>query len=71
MKDVMALLGGFLTSLLFFFSTIGLKFEWFTQDSINAFVLVIAALVALIINIYAIIKDHSVCFKKKNDHDKK
>ena len=46
-KDVFTLLGGFLTALLFFFGTIGIKFDWFTEASINAFVLVVSAFVAL------------------------
>jgi SPP1 family holin len=53
-KDIATLLGGFLTALLFFLGTIGIKFEWFTTESINAFVLVISAFAALIVNIYAV-----------------
>lgn len=56
-KDVFTLLGGFLTALLFFFGTIGISFDWFTQDSINAFVVLISAFVALIINVYAVWKN--------------
>ncbi|MFJ5625460.1 hypothetical protein ACIQD3_22785 [Peribacillus loiseleuriae] len=65
-KDVFTLLGGFLTALLFFFSTIGVQFDWFTEASINAFVLVVAAFVALVINLYAVWKNtHTGWFKKK------
>lgn len=53
-KDIFTLLGGFLTSLLFFFGTIGIKFDWFTTESINAFVLVCSAFAALIINSIAV-----------------
>ncbi|MGE6379533.1 phage holin [Peribacillus muralis] len=56
-KDIVTLLGGFLTALLFFFGTIGISFEWFTVESINAFVLVVSAFAALIINGYAIWKN--------------
>lgn len=65
-KDVITLLGGFLTALLFFFGTIGVKFDWFTEESINAFVLVLSAFVALVVNVYAVWKNTHV-FKKKND----
>jgi SPP1 family holin len=56
-KDIATLLGGFLTALLFFFGTIGISFNWFNQDSINAFVLLISAFVALVINLYAVWKN--------------
>jgi len=67
-KDIFTLLGGFLTALLFFFGTIGVKFDWFTEESINAFVLVISAFVALIINLFAVWKNtHTGWFKKKGE----
>jgi protein-S-isoprenylcysteine O-methyltransferase Ste14 len=56
-KDIATLLGGFLTALLFFLGTIGVSFDWFTTESINAFVLVISAGVALVVNLYAIWKN--------------
>jgi len=68
MKDIVTLLGGFLTALLFFFGTIGVKFDWFTEESINAFVLVVSAFVALIVNLYAVWKNtHTGWFKKKGE----
>ncbi|WP_051865430.1 phage holin [Metabacillus indicus] len=57
MKDTFTLLGGFLTALLFFFGTIGITFDWFTEESINAFVFAAAAFAALVINLYAIWKN--------------
>ncbi|MGG3801808.1 phage holin [Metabacillus fastidiosus] len=56
-KDTFTLLGGFLTALLFFFGTIGIKFDWFNEASINAFVLVVSAFVALVVNVYAVWKN--------------
>ncbi|MEI2341597.1 PTS mannose transporter subunit IID [Priestia megaterium] len=56
-KDVFTLLGGFLTALLFFFGTIGVSFDWFTTESINAFVIVVSAFVALAVNAYAVWKN--------------
>lgn len=56
-KDIFTLLGGFLTALLFFLGTVGISFDWFTTESINAFVLVVSALVALVVNIYAVWKN--------------
>lgn len=56
-KDITTLLGGFLTALLLFLATIGISFEWFTQESINAFVVLVGASAALVINIYAVWKN--------------
>jgi SPP1 family holin len=56
-KDIATLLGGFLTALLFFLGTIGISFEWFTTESVNAFVLVVSAAAALAINLYAVWKN--------------
>ena len=55
-KDILVLVGGFLSSLLFSLSTIGITYSWFTEDSINAFIWVISAFVTLVVNLYAFIK---------------
>lgn len=62
-KDLLTLLGGFLTALLMFFGTIGIAFEWFNQDSINAFVILVGALAALVINGIAVWKNTFVSRK--------
>ncbi|MED4064447.1 PTS mannose transporter subunit IID [Priestia megaterium] len=64
-KDIFTLLGGFLTALLFFFGTIGVSFEWFTTESINAFVIVVSAFAALVVNIYAVWKNTHVNMRIK------
>lgn len=56
-KDIFTLLGGFLTAVLLFLGTIGISFDWFTQESINAFVIMVGAFVALVFNLYAIWKN--------------
>jgi Co/Zn/Cd efflux system component len=64
-KDVFTLLGGFLTSILLFLGTIGISLDWFTQTSIDAFVLMISAAAALVINLYAVWKNTNVIEKLK------
>ncbi len=64
MKDILTLLGGFLSALLFFFSTIGISFSWFTEDSINAFIWVLAAFITLAVNLYAVYNNTYVITKK-------
>ena len=64
LKDILTLLGGFLTALLFFLGTIDVKFNWFTVDSINAFIWVLSAFIALVVNVYAVYKNTYVITKK-------
>jgi len=62
-KDFLTLLGGFLTALLGFFTVIGIKFDWFTASSIDAFMVVVGAAIALGVNVYAIWKNTYVSKK--------
>ncbi|TCJ01565.1 phage holin [Cytobacillus praedii] len=64
-KDIFTLLGGFLTAVLLFLGTIGISFDWFTQESINAFVIMVGAFVALAINLYAVWKNTYASKKAK------
>lgn len=56
-KDIATLIGGFLTALLLFLATVGISFDWFTQESIDAFVVLIGAVIALAVNFYAVWKN--------------
>ncbi len=56
-KDFLTVLGGLLTSLLGLFTVLGIKFDWFTTESIDAFLLVAGAAIAFGLNIYAIWKN--------------
>ncbi|MGF2617723.1 PTS mannose transporter subunit IID [Rossellomorea vietnamensis] len=53
-KDIFTLVGGFLSAMLLFLGSIDVSFDWFTQTSIDAFVILLAAAVALGLNLYAI-----------------
>ncbi|TYS14263.1 PTS mannose transporter subunit IID [Rossellomorea vietnamensis] len=53
-KDIFTLVGGFLSAMLLFLGSIDVSFDWFTQTSIDAFVILLAAAVALVLNLYAI-----------------
>jgi SPP1 phage holin len=64
-KDTIILLGGFLTALLALFSTLNISFEWFTKESIDAFVIALTAFVAFAVNVYAIWKNTHVKTKLK------
>lgn len=62
-KDIFTLVGGFLSSLLLFLGSIDVSFDWFTQTSIDAFVVLLAAAVMLTLNLYAIWKNTFVSKK--------
>lgn len=68
-KDIFTLLGGFLTALLMFFGTIGFSLDWFTAESINAFILVVSTFVALAINAYAVWKNTYVSRKAQQQRE--
>jgi len=63
-KDLLTLLAGFLSALLFFLSTIGIKLDWFTEDSISAFIWLLSAFITLVVNMYAVYKNTYVLTKK-------
>lgn len=64
-KDSIILLGGFLTALLALFSTLNISYEWFTKESIDAFVIALTALVAFAVNVYAVVKNTHLKTKLK------
>jgi SPP1 family holin len=68
-KDIFTLLSGFLTAVLLFLGTIGIKIDWFTQESIDAFVFMVAAFVTLIVNLYAIWKNTYVSKKARKQKE--
>jgi protein-S-isoprenylcysteine O-methyltransferase Ste14 len=62
-KDIFTLVGGFLSAMLLFLGSIDVSFDWFTETSIDAFVILLAAAVALVLNLYAIWKNTFVTKK--------
>lgn len=64
-KDIVTLVTGFLSALLLFLGTIGISFEWFTTESINAFGVLLAATIALVASFYAIWKNTYISKKAK------
>jgi hypothetical protein len=70
-KDTIILLGGFLTALLALFSTLNISFEWFTKESIDAFVVVLIAFSTFAVNAYAVWKNTHVKDKLKANKQKR
>lgn len=63
-KDIVAQITGFLTAIFLFLGTLNIKFDWFTEDSISAFGIVVSAGILLGINLLAIYKNHYGFTKK-------
>lgn len=53
-KDIVKLVSGFLTALLLFLGAVGIQYDWFNQGSIDAFVVLLGAAIALGINLYTV-----------------
>lgn len=68
-RDIITLLGGFLTSLFLFLGAIGVSFDWFTQQSIDAFIMLCGSIVALGINLYAVWKNTYVSKKARKQKE--
>lgn len=64
LKESAILLGGLLSTVLLFLGTVGISLEWFTTESIDAFVQVLIAGVLFLGSIYAVYKNTYVVTKK-------
>lgn len=56
-KQLVALIGGFLSAVFLFLQTVGVRFDWYNPESIDAFVAVLAALVPLAFVLYGVYKN--------------
>lgn len=63
-KQIIAMVGGFLSSTLMFLGTLNVKYDWFTVESIDAFVVVLGAAVPLAFAFYGIYKNTFLLTKK-------
>ena len=68
-KDYAILITGFLSALLLFLGTVGLSFEWFTTESIDALGLVITAAIPLFGAIYGVWKNTYVSKKAQEQKE--
>jgi protein-S-isoprenylcysteine O-methyltransferase Ste14 len=56
-KQYIGLFGGFLSAVLLFLGTLNVEFEWFTTDSIDAFIAVLIAFIPFALLIYGVYKN--------------
>lgn len=64
LKQYIALFGGLLSAVLLFLGTLGVQFDWFTEDSIGAFTNVLIAAVPFILVIYGVWKNSYIVTKQ-------
>lgn len=69
LKDYFTLLGGLLSAFLFFLGTLGLSFDWFNTESINAFVTVLIASIPFLVLIISVCKNTYLLTKKARKQD--
>lgn len=70
LKQYIGLFGGWLSAILLFLGTLNVKFEWFNQESINAFVVVLIASVPFILVIYGVWKNTYLVRKKAREQER-
>lgn len=63
-KQVVALVGGFLSAIFLFLQTVGVAFDWYNPESIDAFVALLAAGVPLAFALYGIYKNSYLMSEK-------
>lgn len=56
-KQFVGLFGGWLSAVLLFLGTLNIEFEWFTKESIDAFVIVLGASVPFVLAMYGVYKN--------------
>jgi len=63
-KQVVALVGGFLSAIFLFLQTVGVAFDWYNPERIDAFVALLAAGVPLVFALYGIYKNSYLMSEK-------
>lgn len=69
LKQYVALFGGWLSAILLFLGTIGFAFDWFHQESIDAFIVVLTASVPFVVAMYGVYKNSYKLSKKAREQD--
>ena len=68
-KDIVILVTAALSALMLFLGTIGVAFDWFTEASINAFGVLLGAIIALTIALFGIYKNTYALTEKARKQD--
>ena len=68
-KDIVILVTAALSALMLFLGTIGVAFDWFTEESIGAFGVLLGAVIALVVALYGIYKNTYAITAKARKQD--
>lgn len=69
-KGLIQQIGGVLSALLLFLGTLNIEFSWLTEESINAFLLTLAAAAALGVSLFSIYKNSHAFRKGQQDNQR-
>lgn len=63
-KEITILITGALMALMGFLATLNIQYEWLTKESIDAFGVLITAVVVLVLTLYTVYKNTFIITKK-------
>ena len=69
LKQHIALFGGLLSAILLFLQSLGVSFNWFTDESISAFVDVLIAAVPFVLVVYGVYKNSYIVTQKAREQE--
>lgn len=69
LKQYVALFGGWLSAVLLFLGTLNVSFEWFNQNSIDAFVVVLGASIPFVLVMYGVWKNTYLVKKNAKEQE--
>lgn len=69
LKQYVALFGGWLSAVLLFLGTLNVSFEWFNQDSIDAFVVVLGTSIPFVLVMYGVWKNTYLVKKNAKEQE--
>lgn len=68
-KQYVALFGGWLSAVLLFLGSVGLAFDWFTVESIEAFIVLLTASVPFAVLLYSSWKNTYIVTEKAKEQE--
>ena len=69
LKQYVALFGGWLSAILLFLGTLNVSFDWFNQESIDAFVVVLGASIPFALILYGVWKNTYLVKKQAREQE--
>ena len=70
LKQIVAMFGGLISAILLFLRSIGVTFDWLTEESVNAFNQVLINGIPFVLVIYGVWKNSYIVTKKAKEQEK-